>query len=111
MIRHLNLDDPLDADVYIGIEDAGGSSHLESEGVEAEDEHSSSDLDEDDEEERPFSHRDALLACQQLSVYAFAQGQQTTAIVALMKHAREKLLAGMNQPTITSFFTTSDEIA
>lgn len=103
LIRHLNLDDPLDVQVYVEIEDlptlyVPNNSEDEASGQDEED-----DPDEPDEDVA-FSHREALLACQQLAVYAFSQGRVSSEISGLLTHAREMMLLGMQQQKITSFF-------
>jgi hypothetical protein len=64
---------------------------------------------EKEDDESPFSHRDALVACRQLAVYAFSQSKRSDDITTLLGHARELLLAGMKQQMITAFFTDSVE--
>ncbi len=106
LIKKLSLDDPMSVDEYLAID--GDEDEVE-DSEKTNDRCIEEDAQESDEDDEitVLTHRQALNAVKQLSVYAALHGLDGRHIKEISDHCTRELYRGMKQMTIEGYFNSA----
>ncbi|KAG9410324.1 hypothetical protein AC1031_018359 [Aphanomyces cochlioides] len=104
-MQKLSLSDSVDAEEYLACDDDVDEWEPEAEVFVGTNECHEDDDDNDESENMPMTHREALNAVVQLATYTFVHNIDAPGLHKLTESVRQQLLGSMRQQRITDFFS------